>query len=242
MQIRSLLPACLSLLLATGALAEPAAPPANPLAKWEPEVAAFQKNDAEKPAPTHAVLFLGSSSIRFWTDVAKDFPHHRVVNRGFGGSMISDSIGLADRLVFPYEPRMIVFYAGGNDINGGKSPETVAADFRTFAETVHARLPKTDIAFISIAPNPNRWAQVEKVKTANAAIEAYCKETPHLKFIDVFPHMLGPDGQPKEGIFRDDQLHMNAEGYKIWVEVVKPFLPTPDLPANSRPKAKSTTR
>ena len=223
MHPRFILPACLSVLFALRVLAEPV----DPLAKWEPEVAAFEKKDAESPAPTKAVLFLGSSSIRMWTGVAKDFPEHRVLNRGFGGSMISDSIALADRLVFPYQPRMIVFYAGGNDINAGKSPETVAADFQTFAEKVHAKLPETDIAFISIAPNPKRWAQVEKVKAANELIEHYCQATPHLKFINVFPHMLGPDGQPKEGIFRDDQLHMNAEGYKIWVEVVKPFLPDP---------------
>lgn len=199
--------------------------------KWEAEISAFEKKDAAHPPPPHAILFIGSSSIRLWTEVAKDFPEHQVINRGFGGSVISDSVAFVDRIVLPYAPRFIVFYAGGNDINAGKSPATVAADFRAFAEKVHAKLPETDIAFISIAPNPKRWAQIEKVRAANAAIREYCQSTPHLKYIDVHPGMLGPDGQPKQGIYRDDGLHMNLEGYKIWTEIVRPFLPPPDKSA-----------
>jgi lysophospholipase L1-like esterase len=89
---------------------------------------------------------------------------------------------------------------------------------------VHARLPETRIAYISIAPNPARWAQVERVKEANARIEAFCREHLWLRFINVFPHMLGPDGLPRPEIFSADRLHMNAEGYKLWTGLVRPFL------------------
>jgi lysophospholipase L1-like esterase len=89
---------------------------------------------------------------------------------------------------------------------------------------VHERLPQTAIAYISIAGNPARWAQVEKVKAANAMIEAFARETPGLKFINVFPQMLGPDGQPRPEIFSADRLHMNEEGYKLWAKIVRPFL------------------
>lgn len=193
-------------------------------AKWEAEIAAFERADRENPPPKGAVLFIGSSSIRLWKTLAEDFPDHRVINRGFGGSEIADSVYFADRIVIPYEPGLIVFYAGGNDINAGKSPAQVAADFKSFVARVQARLPQTRIDYISIAGNPARWAQIEQVKAANGLIEEYAKATPGLKFINVFPHMLGPDGLPRPEIFSADRLHMNAEGYKLWTRIVRPFL------------------
>lgn len=196
--------------------------------RWEKEISGFEKLDASKPPKQGGILFLGSSSIRLWQSLAQDFPNYDVLNRGFGGSEISDSVYFADRLVFPYAPRMIVFYAGGNDINSGKSPERVAADFRAFTEKVRAKLPDVEIAYISIAGNPARWAQVEKVKAANKMIADYCKATPHVQFIDVFSKMLGTDGLPRPEIFREDRLHMNAEGYKLWTSIVGPYLGKPD--------------
>jgi lysophospholipase L1-like esterase len=196
-------------------------------AKWEKDIAAFEKADTEKPPEKGAVLFIGSSSIRMWKSLAQDFPEHKVINRGFGGSEVADSVAFVDRIVVPYAPRMIVFYAGGNDINAGKSPEKVFSDFKEFVAKVRAKLPDEEIAYISIAGNPARWAQVEKVKEANRLIEEYTKQEKGLKFINVFPHMMGPDGQPKPDIFIADKLHMNEKGYAIWKEVVTPYLPKP---------------
>jgi lysophospholipase L1-like esterase len=200
----------------------------DPFAKWEKEIAAFEEKDRQNPPPKGGIVFIGSSSIRKWTTLAEDFPHHRVLNRGFGGSQLIDSVHFADRIVLPYEPRMIVLYAGGNDIHAGKSPEQVFADFQAFVEAVRAKLPKTEIAYISIAGNPSRWAEVEKVKAANAMIENYIKGKAGLKFINAFPRMLGSDGQPRPEIFVADRLHMNAEGYQLWTEIVGQFLPAPD--------------
>ena len=104
--------------------------------------------------PKGAILFIGSSSIRLWKTLARDFPEHKVINRGFGGSQIIDSVRFAERVVLPYQPKRIVFYAGGNDINAGKAPEEVCADFKAFVEKVRGALPETRIAYISIAPNP----------------------------------------------------------------------------------------
>jgi lysophospholipase L1-like esterase len=193
-------------------------------AKWESEIATFERADRENPPPKGAVLFIGSSSIRMWTTLAQDFPEHAVINRGFGGSEIADSVYFAERIVLPCEPRLIVFYAGGNDLNAGKSPQEVAADFKAFVAKVQAKLPQTEIAYISIAGNPARWAQVEKVKATNAMIEEFTKTTPRLKFINVFPHMLGSDGLPRPEIFLSDRLHMNAAGYELWTKIVRPFL------------------
>lgn len=202
--------------------------PADPFAKWEKEISAFEEKDKQNPPPKGGIVFVGSSSIRKWTTLAEDFPNHQVLNRGFGGSQLVDSIHFADRIVLPYEPRMVVLYAGTNDIHAGKSPEQVFADFQAFVEKIHAKLPKTEIAYISNAGNPARWAEVDRVKAANALIESYVKDQPGLKFINVFPRMLGSDGLPRPEIFGADRLHMNAEGYKLWTEIVGQYLPPPD--------------
>jgi lysophospholipase L1-like esterase len=203
------------------------APPSS-FAKWEKEIAALETKDPVNAATRGGIVFVGSSSIKKWTTLAQDFPRHRVLNHGFGGSQLGDSVYFVDRIVLPYEPRMIVVYAGGNDLNAGRKPEQIASDFQAFVEKVRAKLPDTTIAYVSIAGNPKRWTQVEEVKKTNALIAGYISGKPNLKFIDVFPRMLGEDGLPRPKIFVADRLHMNAEGYKLWTEIIGAQLPAPD--------------
>jgi lysophospholipase L1-like esterase len=195
-------------------------------ARWEPVIRVFEAKDKTNPPPKGCIVFAGSSSIRLWTNLATTFPGFPVINRGFGGSQLADSANFADRIIIPYAPRQVVIYAGGNDINAGKDPEVVFGDFVALATRIRERLPGTQIAFISSAPNPQRWAQVEKVKRLNELVRAYC-QAEDLAFIDVFPLMLGPDGQPKPDIFIQDRLHMNQKGYAIWKEAVGPYLRKP---------------
>jgi lysophospholipase L1-like esterase len=226
MQPRALTPILLVLLTWTG-FADGQLPP-NSVArqdssKWESEIAAFEARDRTNPPPKNCILFVGSSSIRLWSGLATDFPGLPVVNRGFGGSELADSVNLADRIIIPYQPRQVVIYAGANDLAGGKDPEIVFGDFVALVVKIHQHLPDTSVAFIASAPNPKRWAIVEKVKKLNTLMDAYCRQH-QLVFIDVFPLMLGPDGQPKPDIFREDGLHMNAKGYAIWKHAVAPYL------------------
>jgi lysophospholipase L1-like esterase len=192
--------------------------------KWQSAMDAFAKADATNSPGKGGIVFVGSSSIVRWKSLAQDFPEHKVVNRGFGGSELFDSVNYFDRAVLPYQPRMIVLYAGGNDINAGKTAERVEADFKAFVALAKQKLPGTRVAYISIPGNPARWKQVDTVRDANRRIEAVCKADPQLAFINVFLHMMGPDGTPKPDIFVEDKLHMNDQGYAIWKEVVGPYL------------------
>ena len=203
-------------------------PPPNSLAthnsaKWEREMAAFSAQDITNRPPPGCIVFVGSSSIRLWKTLAQDFPGLPVVNRGFGGSQLADSVNFADRMVIPYQPKQVVIYAGGNDINAGKSPDVVFGDFVALTTRLRASLPRVKIAYIAVAPNPARWQQVEKVRQVNAQVAAYCRRH-GMTFIDVFPLMLGADGLPKPDIFVADRLHMNTNGYAIWREAVSPYL------------------
>lgn len=191
--------------------------------RWERSIAAFEQRDKQNPPPENAVLFAGSSSIYFW-DLKKAFPDLDTINRGFGGSQIADTTHFAARIILKNRPRMIVFYAGDNDIAAGRTPEQVHADFRGFVATVHKELPKTRIVFLGIKPSPARWKLVGEQKKANALVEAYCKMDERLRYIDTFGPMLGGDGMPRQELFRIDKLHLSELGYQLWNSLLEPIL------------------
>ncbi|HEX7631381.1 MAG TPA: hypothetical protein VF388_04550, partial [Lacunisphaera sp.] len=103
----------LTLVIALAALVHPLRATPD---KWAADIDKFTAADAAHPPAHHAVVFVGSSSIRFWTTLAEDFPGVPTINRGFGGSEMADSAFYADRIVIPYQPRLVVVYAGENDI------------------------------------------------------------------------------------------------------------------------------
>jgi lysophospholipase L1-like esterase len=249
--IPTLLATALTLLPATApAQTRPAAPiqlpPAMrvpprpaPVEKQPPfaaEIAAFEARDAQAKPAKGGILFLGSSTIRMWTDLSHDFPGLHVINRGFGGSTIPDSVRYADRIVIPYAPKTVVFYAGDNDLGAGHSPEAVLADFQALVAKVHAKLPTTRILFVSIKPSLSRWQLIEGIRTANTLVRDYVATDPRLGYIDIVPQMLGRDGKPRPELYREDGLHMTRAGYDIWRTAVTKALKARPLPA--KPKAK----
>lgn len=208
--------------------AQAAAAPAVQQSKlpFEDQILAFEAADRQSPPPRGGVLFLGSSSIRLWSTLKEDFPELPVINRGFGGSVIADSIRYTPRIVLPYHPRMIVFYAGSNDIARGLSPEQVRKDFETFVAGVRAGLPETRIVFVSINPSVSRIAQRDRVVAANRLVEEYIREQAakgaKLTYIDSYSKLLSPEGMPRPEILRKDGLHLNSDGYVLWKSVLKP--------------------
>ncbi|MFT3792375.1 MAG: SGNH/GDSL hydrolase family protein [Rudaea sp.] len=192
---------------------------------WEKDIQKFEAADKANPPKPGAILFIGSSSIEHWKDVANDFPDKRVLNRGFGGSRIADSTYYAGRIVVPYKPSMIVFYAGDNDVNDGHTAQQVFDDYVAFVARVRKDLPVTPIAFISIKPSPSRAALLPVMSEANARIRAYAASHPHLVYIDVASRMLDAKGRPREELFIEDRLHMNRAGYDLWKEIIAPYLP-----------------
>lgn len=213
--------------------AQTATPP--PEVHWARELQAFAAADKTNPPPTDAVLFVGSSSIRFWTNLAQSFPGHKVINRGFGGSQLSDSVALMDRLILPYQPKLVLLYAGDNDIAAGKSPETVFSDFKAFVAKLHAALPRTPIVYIAIKPCPAREKFLDRVRAANRLIRDYTTTGDRLVFADIFTPMLTPKGQLRTGLWKPDGLHPNAACYELWASVLRPLLDRYD-PAGSAAK------
>jgi lysophospholipase L1-like esterase len=196
----------------------------DPFARWEKEIAAYEAQDRANPPKKGGVLFIGSSTIRLWKTLEKDFAGHPVLNRGFGGSQIEDSTHFAERIIFPYEPRLIVLRAGGNDIHAGKTPERVFADFKAFAGKVHARLPRTPIVYVSICPVPSRWPERDACRTLNTLVAAYVKERPYLRYVETYDMVLDAGGQARPELFAADRLHFSPAGYRLLADRVRPLL------------------
>lgn len=217
----SLLTLALGASIATAALAaEPI--PCKPEV-WAEAISAFAKQDATEAPPAEEVLFVGSSSIRMW-DLKKSFPDLPAINRGFGGSQICDVTHFADELVVKHRPRVVVCYAGDNDIAAGKSAEQVHRDFLAFVEKVHKPLPETRVVFVSIKPSVARWKLADEIRKANALIREEASDEKKLVFVDVWGEMLGADGAPRKELLRDDGLHLNDAGYAVWTKLLRPHL------------------
>lgn len=228
--------ACVSLLASQQTLAQapmaalsttvtgraPAAPTVNPEVdpRWRASFEAFEAADLRNAPPPGGVVFVGSSSIRMWNDLETSFAGQSVLKRGFGGSQLLDCVKFANRLVLPYKPRLVVVYAGENDLAEGATPREVADRFRAFVETVRTSLPETRIAFVSIKPSPLRAGLLPAVRETNAMVRAYSREVPQLDYIDVHSAMLDERGETRTELFQGDRLHLNAEGYAIWARII----------------------
>ncbi len=204
------------LLLVTPAFATPD--------KWTADIEKFTAADAAQPPAPNAVVFVGSSSIRLWSTLADDFPKVTVINRGFGGSELADTVLYADRIVIPYQPRLVVVYAGENDLNAGQAPATVLANFRAFRTKVHAARPATKILYLAIKESPSRAKVRGQVQAANRLIAADCATDARCTFVDVATPLLDGSGGYRPELFREDQLHLLPAGYAIWTRVLTPYL------------------
>jgi hypothetical protein len=199
------------------------APAAAQDPRYEKEVLAFEALDRTNPPSKGQVLFVGSSTIVSW-DPARYFPDLPIINRGLWGSALIDSVRLVDRIVLPYEPRLVVIYAGDNEIDAGFTSEDVAIQFERFIRAIHTKLPDTRIIFIGIKPSPQRWLTIDRARAANEAIRTLCSRDDRVAFLDVDGAMLGFDEKPRKELYLEDGLHLSPQGYQLWTTLLRPLL------------------
>ncbi len=193
-------------------------------AQWQNEIAAFRRADNLQPPPTGGIVFTGSSSIRLWHDLADRFSNRRIINRGFGGSWLSDVVHYFPELVVPYQPRTVVVYAGENDIADGRPAAGLLKDVEALLALRQKHLPKSKLVFIALKPSPSRAEKLEEVRKANTLIRQRLAREKQAVFVDVFTPMLDARGTAREELFGPDRLHMNTKGYDLWTQVLAPYL------------------
>jgi len=190
------------------------------------EIKAFRRADSTSMPPQNAILLIGSSSFTNWKDVAKYFPEHTIINRGFGGSSLPHMTMYAEDIIFKYNPKQIIIYCGENDLTGGPTitADTIFNRVKKLHQLIRSRYKKVPIAYISMKPSPSREKYLETMQKGNAMIKSFMEHQKRSSYIDVYSSMLDANGKILTHIFLSDKLHMNVEGYKIWQGVIAPYL------------------
>jgi lysophospholipase L1-like esterase len=191
---------------------------------WQKDIEAFQEKDFESPPTADAVLFVGSSSIRFWSTLEQDMDPIPVIKRGFGGAKLSDVIYYVDSIIIPYQPKSIVLFAGTNDITGrenDKSAQQIADDFIKLAGIIAEALPETVLYYLPITPTTSRWDIWPEADKANQFIREYASGNEKVYFIEATPYFIDEEGNPREELLLWDGIHLNKAGYAIWASIIK---------------------
>ncbi|MBK7645343.1 MAG: hypothetical protein IPJ19_20285 [Planctomycetes bacterium] len=195
----------------------------NP-AQWAKDIEVFREQDRTHPAPKGCVVFVGSSSIRFWSTLADDMAPIPVLNRGFGGSKLFDSVYYAHDLVSVHEPSLVVVFSGTNDLAGADAKSAVEVHdlFRQLVARLRAEDRELEVAYIAITPTLAREVNRATVREANRLIQIECEADARLDFIDPTPALMDAGGKPDPQWFRDDRLHLNPRGYEVWTRCIRP--------------------
>jgi len=192
--------------------------------RWENTIQAFETADSENPPPKNAILFVGSSSIVYWRTLSEDMVPLNVINRGFGGSQMHELNMYRDRIVTKYQPKAVVVYEGDNDVAAGKSVDEIIPEYVSFIEHLNESLDKVDIYLIAVKPSIARATMWETMQAVNEQLFELSKQHENVHYFDIASPMLQSTGEVKDDIFVEDGLHMNAAGYEIWTNVIRPVL------------------
>ena len=197
------------------------------LKRWENVIQNFERMDKKNAPPKNPILFVGASNFRRW-ELKNNFPELPTLNRAFGGSMLSESIFYIDRIVYPYNPKTIVLYAGANDMSRGKkSPQQVLESYQEFVKLVHEKFPKTRIVFISLPHfyrDRDKPENIAKVKQVNQLILEESRKDDRLDFAEINEAMKDSEGKPRKDLFTKDGIHVNQDGYEVWAEILRPYM------------------
>lgn len=188
--------------------------------RFAAEIAAFAK---QEPAQG-GIVFTGSSSIRLWRTLKEDFPGLPVLNRGFGGSVANDLSAFGETLVYRHQPKVLVTYTGGNDLNAKLTVAEAFADYTAFLTEVHARLPRTRVILTSVKIAAQRAAQIPQVHELNRKLADWTAGKAWVRYLDCTAYLADDKGQPIRAYYVDDLLHLSPAGYAKWKEILDPVL------------------
>ena len=192
--------------------------------RFTDEINDLLAKDNEVNKNDELIVFTGSSSVRFWSSLQEDYPNHNVINRGFGGSHMSDLLFYCDKLILQYQPKKVFIYEGGNDVNAGEDRTAILKEAQQLVDKIKNGSPNTSIYFIAAKPSVARWARKSDYEQFNYALSLWALLEDRVTFIDVWSPMLEEDGTISPLLFVGDMLHMNAKGYAIWKTVIAPFV------------------
>lgn len=186
-------------------------------------IAPLKLANKDKPEENKGkVLFYGASNFTFWYTMQEDIPHIPLINHGFGGSTDKALVKYADKLLFPYEPKIVVFQTGSNDYvpMKGSDEEKIAACMeykRRMFEDFYQKLPNAKFVVMSGLLLPGRSQYLELTNGVNRELKALCEERDYMTFVDA-SEMTYKDGIFAEELFVKDKIHLNHDGQVKWAK------------------------
>ena len=183
-------------------------------------MAAFKKLDEENPPQPGLTLFVGSSTFTIWKSMQEDMPDIALINRGFGGSQVTDLIEHFDTVIAPYDPKHIVIDEGDNDLASGKAPELVLSNYKKLLETIRERYAQVPVTVVSVKPSEARRDKIESMNELNQKLNVWASLTDNLYYLNTFDITVNGEGRPIPEYYQKDNLHLNQNGYKAWARKI----------------------
>lgn len=176
------------------------------------------------------IVFYGASNFRLWKEMDEDMKPFIVQNHGFGGSTDKDLLERAERLLYPYNPAIVVFQTGSNDCSQLKGTDDeiynqiIERKLKMF-ETFHENLPDAKFVVISGILMPGRNEYDGIIKRVNQYLRELADQTDYLYFVDAEEMTLDEKGNPIPEMFISDGIHLTHKSRIRWAEdYIKPVL------------------
>ncbi|MCP4714755.1 MAG: hypothetical protein GY868_06520 [Deltaproteobacteria bacterium] len=198
--------------------------PAGQQILWQKDIRQLVELDRAQPPQTGGILFTGSSIFRFWSSLEQDLDPLPVINRAFGGARTWEVLHYMEQIVLPYQPSIIMYYCGSNDIEFNAGTQTISQNFRFFVARIRQDLPRTRIYFVSINRAPQKITKWSIIDAANKAVQEYCRNTSGVDYIDVNQALFDARQQPRYELFQEDGLHLRQAAYRAFTAIIKPIL------------------
>lgn len=178
-------------------------------------------------SPEHGgIVFTGSSIFQFWTHLKEQMAPLPVLNRAIAGTVTQDMLNRIGQLVFQYQPRIVVYYCGSNDISAGEDAGPILERTKRYVRVLHEKLPNTYFFYTSIQKAPEKRARWDVVDAVNREMERYSREATNVGYIDLNPVLFDSQRKLRESLFLPDGLHFRPDStaYAEFSRIVKPIL------------------
>lgn len=190
------------------------------------QTAETSPRDGITPPEQGGIVFTGSSIFQFWTHLKEQMAPLPVLNRAIAGTVTQDMLNRIGQLVLQYQPRIVVYYCGSNDISAGEDAGPIIERTKRYVRVLQERLPNTYFFYTSIQKAPEKRARWDVVDAVNREMERYSGEAVNVGYIDLNPVLFDSQRKLRENLFLPDGLHFRPDStaYLEFSQIVKPIL------------------
>ena len=178
-------------------------------------------------SPQHGgIVFTGSSIFQFWTHLTDQMAPLPVLNRAIAGTVTQDMLDGIGQLVLRYQPRIVVYYCGSNDISAGEDAGPIVERTKRFIQILHEKSPNTFFYYAAIQKAPEKRERWDVVEAVNREMERYSRQAVNVGYIDLNPVLFDSRNNVREDLFLPDGLHFRPDStaYSEFSQIVKPIL------------------